>query len=285
MDTNPKPFATLSRQDLIGAFRSVGVQTGMLLALHSSMKSMGTVEGGPDTVIDALLEVLGPEGTLMVPTFTYGPAHNGIPFNPETSVSVTGLVTETLRRRAGAVRSIAPVHSVAAIGRRAAELTRDHLYSTTLGRHSPFHRLAEWGGWVMLLGCDHNSNSLVHVAESLAEIPYIYTPSPNAPDSFHSIRQRDGRVKKIQLTEFTGCSKAFFRAEAPLREAGLIRDGKVGQSTVQLMMASKVLQVLTPLLKADPGWLLCDKSTCAYCVPRKESLRCRATPGTHSPPA
>jgi aminoglycoside 3-N-acetyltransferase len=125
----------------------------------------------------------------------------------------------------------------------------------------------------MLLGCHHNSNSLIHVAESLAEIPYIYTPTPGAPDGFHSIRQQDGRVQKIQLTEFTGCSKAFCRAEAPLREAGLIRDGKVGQSAVQIMKASEVLQVLTPLLNANPGSLLCDKPTCAFCVPRKESLR------------
>ena len=246
---------------------------GGLLALHSSMKSMGWVEGGPNTVVDAFLDVLGPGGTLMVPTFTYGPDHAGKPFDPETSAPVTGLIPRTLWRRSDSVRSIAPTHSVAAIGGRALDLTRDHLYATTLGRHSPFHRLAEWGGFVMLLGCSHNSNSLIHVAESLAELPYIYVPALAGSGGFCEVRQKDGRVKKIQLTEFTGCSKGFFKAETPLRAAGVIRDAKIGQATVQLMRASEVLGVLTPLLRADPCLLFCDKPTCSFCVPRRESLR------------
>lgn len=257
---------------LVHDIRSSGVQTGSLLALHSSLKSVGAVDGGPNTVIDAFLEVLGVDGTLMVPTFTYGPEHRGKSFDPETSASVTGLITETLRRRPDAVRSIAPTHSVAAIGRRALELTRDHLYTTTLGRHSPFHRLAEWGGYVMLLGCNHTSNSLIHVAESLAGIPYIYEPALACSDGYCIVRQKDGREKRVQLTEFTGCSKAFFRAEAPLRSAGVIRDGRVGDAPVQLMQASEVLRVLTPILRADPAWLLCDKPTCSFCVPRRASM-------------
>lgn len=263
----------MDRNDLSREIRAAGVIPGGLLALHSSMKRLGWVDGGPNAVIDAFVDALGPDGTLMVPTFTYGPNHVGRPFDPETSEPVTGLIPQTFWRRPDAVRSIAPVHSVAAIGARALELTRDHLYSTTLGRQSPFHRLAEWGGSVMLLGCDHTSNSLIHVAESLAEIPYIYTPSPSAPDGFHQIRQRDGRIKKIQLTEFTGCSKGFFRAELPLRTAGVIRDGRIGQAAVQVMKASDVLTVLPPLLRADPCLLLCDRPGCGHCVPRRASVR------------
>lgn len=265
--------AALAFGDLVRDIRDSGVTPGSLLALHSSMKSIGPVDGGSNTVIDAFLEALGPDGTLMVPTFTYGPAHQGQPFDPRTSEPVTGLIPRTFWRRPDAVRSVAPVHSVAAIGRRAQDLTRDHLYTTTLGRNSPFHRLAEWEGYVMLLGCNHNSNSLIHVAESLAEIPYIYVPELAGSDGFCKVRQEDGRVKKVQLTEFTGCSKGFSRAETPLRAAGVIRDGKIGQAAVQLMRASEVLGVLTPLLRADPSLLFCDKPTCSFCVPRRESLK------------
>jgi aminoglycoside 3-N-acetyltransferase len=262
----------LTKKQLVSDILASGVIPGSALALHSSMKAVGLVDGGPDTLIEAFLEVLGRDGTLMVPTFTYGVKHQGRPFDPETSESVTGLLTEVLRKRPDAVRSIAPVHSVAAIGRLALELTRDHLYSTTLGRYSPYHRLAEAGGSIMLLGCDHNSNSIIHVAESLAEIPYIYTPTPGAPDGFHEIRQKDGRVRKIQLTEFTGCSKAFFRAEPVLRKAGAIKDGQIGNAKTQLMKGNELLKIMTPVLKSDPGLLLCPKPTCNYCRPRERTL-------------
>ena len=260
------------KETLVEDLKALGLAPGTILALHSSMKSIGLVDGGPSTVIDAFLEVLTPEGTLMVPTFTYGEKHKNRPFDPETSESVTGLVTETLRLRPDAVRSVCPVHSVAAIGKFAVELTRDHLHNTTLGRYSPFHRLAEMGGYIMLLGCDHNSNSTIHVAESLAELPFIYIPSPNNPNGTAAILQRDGRVKEIQLTEFTGFSNVFSRAEEPLRKAGVIRCGKVGQADVQLIKSMELLEVLVPLLKQKPDFLLCDSPSCAYCPPRKEFL-------------
>lgn len=264
--------SSFTRSDLRGHIEACGIKPGTVLALHSSMKSLGQVEGGPNTVIDAFLDVLGSEGTLMVPTFTYGPAHRGKPFDPIHSTSVTGLITEIFRNRPDAVRSIAPIHSVAAIGKRALELTRDHLYSTTLGRGSPFHRLAELGGYICLLGCAHSSNSIIHVAESLAEISYIYMPSPGAPEGFCQVLQKDGRAKKIELTEFTGCSKAFVRVEPMLREAGVVRDGRIGDAPIQLMKGQDLLDVLTPRLKDDPAWLLCDKKTCAHCSPRRDML-------------
>ena len=161
----------------------------------------------------------------------------------------------------------------AAIGKHALELTRDHLWNTTLGKYSPFHRLAEMGGYIMLLGCDHNSNSTIHVAESLAEPAFNYLPTATNPQGKALIRQRDGKVKEIQLTEFTGCSQVFNRAEEPLRRAGVIRDGKVGHAAVQLMQGLEVLGVLVPLLKEKPGFLLCDNPDCEFCPQRRELLK------------
>jgi aminoglycoside 3-N-acetyltransferase len=265
-------LAKISKERLIEDIKNTGLSPGSILVLHSSMKSIGWVEGGPNTVIDAFIKVLGAQGTLIVPTFTYGEKHRGRPFDPQTSESVTGLLTETFRFRPDSVRSIAPVHSVAAIGAQALELTRDHLYTTTLGRHSPLHRASKQGGYIMLLGCVHTSNSTIHVAESLAELPFNYVPTRTKPSGRVEIRQKDGRVKEIQLTEFTGCSNAFYRAEKPLRDAGIIFDAMVGEAKMQLMKSMEVLEVLTPLLRSNPGWLLCDDKNCEYCPPRMELL-------------
>ncbi|MFH1762407.1 MAG: AAC(3) family N-acetyltransferase, partial [bacterium] len=137
------------------------------------------------------------------------------------------------------------------------------MYNTTLGRHSPFHKLAEMGGYVLLLGCGHNSNSIIHVAESMAEMPYIFIPElAGNPDGIVKLRQLDGRVKNIQLTEFTGCSKAFYRAEEPLRNANAVKDYKIGHANAQLMKGMDVLDVMVPILKQQGDLLLCSKTTC-----------------------
>jgi len=120
------------------------------------LRSFGPVDGGANAVIDGLLEALGPEGTLLVPTLT---GHRGL--SPENSPHIdlrtapcwTGTIPETLRQRPGAVRSVHPTHSCAAIGQRAAALTRDHHISPTpCGITSPYFRNALAGGYIAMVG-------------------------------------------------------------------------------------------------------------------------------------
>jgi hypothetical protein len=112
----------------------------------------------------------------------------------------------------------------------------------------------------------------IHVAESLAQVPFLYRPFPDGAGRTRLVRQPDGGVKQVELTEFTGCSKGYGKAEPVLREAGVVKDGHIGPAAAQLMRGSDILQVLVPLLRADPGRLLCDKPTCNHCVPRKAFL-------------
>ncbi len=98
---------------------------------RSRYKSLGGVLGGPRTVVDALLEVVGPQGTLVVPTFTHsGTTH----FDPRSSPSLNGAITEAARAHPCAVRSWHPTHAVTVIGPSAAELVRDDLERGALGR-------------------------------------------------------------------------------------------------------------------------------------------------------
>ena len=116
---------------LVADLRALGLQSGDAVMVHSSYKSLGGVVGGPSTVVEALLEVLGPQGTLVVPTFTHsGTTH----FDPQTSPSLNGAITEAARAHAQAVRSWHPTHAVTAIGPAASELVRDDLERGALGR-------------------------------------------------------------------------------------------------------------------------------------------------------
>ena len=119
----------LTRSRIAEGFRALGVEAGGVLLIHSSLKSFGRVEGGADAVIDGILDALGPQGTLVVPTLT-GHEHL-FPHNPpEMDMRSTpcwiGAIPEAFRQRPEAIRSTHPTHSCAAIGARAEELTRSH---------------------------------------------------------------------------------------------------------------------------------------------------------------
>lgn len=154
--------------------RALGIGAGDTLIVHSSLSSMGHVEGGAETVIRALTDVLGEEGTLLFPAFTYRTSNVTSEFSlPETPVCI-GAIPETFRRMPGVLRSFHPSHSVCAIGAHAEEMVRDHgLDDTPMGVHSPYRKLPEYDGKILMLGCGLSPNSFMHGMEELAGVSYV----------------------------------------------------------------------------------------------------------------
>jgi aminoglycoside 3-N-acetyltransferase len=112
----------LTKQSLIESFQNLGISNGTRLVVHSSLRSLGPVEGNANTVLEVLLSCVGSDGLLVMPTFTY----DNDEFDPEMAPSRTGILTEILRKRPDAVRSYHPTHSVTAVGKGAAGLCEDH---------------------------------------------------------------------------------------------------------------------------------------------------------------
>ena len=147
----------MNKAEIVAGLRGMGLVNGDKVLLHSSLISLGKVDGGPEAVIDAFLEVLGKEGTLLVPVF-----------------GALGILTETLKNRPDAVISPCPKGTLAAVGADAEAICKDHWKADTAhGADTPFTRLAEMGGYVCLLGCDQDRNTSLHGVEALLELPYL----------------------------------------------------------------------------------------------------------------
>jgi len=252
----------VTKDDIKEGLREVGLKQGDVVMVHSSLSSFGYVEGGPDAVIDALLETVGPEGTVMVPTFSSGDSE---PFDPRTSPSRVGRTTEVFRIRKEAVRSLHPTHSVAAIGWEAIELTKDHDKTSPLGKESPLDRLVDRDGSVLLLGAPLTTNSTVHVGEIRAGVPYGWERDVK-------VRDRNGKVREVHLAQVPGHSGAFGKIEKPLRARGAIREMEIGGSLVRLMRARDIIEVTMEMLKRDTAALLCDDPNCARCRGAREQI-------------
>lgn len=165
---------TTCAQTIAAALRDLGVQAGDSLLMHASFKSLGPVPGGIETLIRGLLAALGPEGTLALPALSWALRPPQV-YDPRLTPSNVGAVPEYFRQRPGTRRSLHPTHSVCAVGRRTDELLGDHaLDSTPCGAHSPFHKLAENGGKILMLGCGLGPNTTMHALEEYVEPPYLY---------------------------------------------------------------------------------------------------------------
>lgn len=173
-------------QDLSRDLAALGVKEGMTVLLHSSLKSIGGwIVGGAEAVILALTEVLGKEGTLVMPTQspnltnpeTWGnpPADpkwwqlirdSMPPFDPDATVtSGMGVIPETFRKQKGVIRSLHPHVSFAARGRAAKGLMDPHPLTDGLGESSPLARLYDADAFVLMLGTGYGSNTSFHLAE------------------------------------------------------------------------------------------------------------------------
>ena len=159
-------------------FEALGLRRGDMVLMHSSFRALGPIAGGIGTLISELMHVLGPKGTLVIPTLSYAWVTEDNPvFDARKTRSCIGAVPEYFRQLPGVCRSLSPTHSAAALGRLARDVTQDQLQDQTpVGPHSPFRRVAQAGGKLLFLGCGLAPNTSIHGAEELAEVPYLFLP-------------------------------------------------------------------------------------------------------------
>lgn len=155
-----------TRQDLLNALKELNINPKGTLLVHSSMKSIGEVEGGADTVLDAFSEYMK-EGLLVLPTHTWGTIDmNTLRFDVNETKCCVGILPELFRKRPGVIRSWHPSHSVAALGKDAAEFVADNeLCDTPCARTSPWGKLLDRDAQIMLLGVDLTRNTFIHGVE------------------------------------------------------------------------------------------------------------------------
>lgn len=248
-----KTSMVLTRTRLAEALAELGVSAGDVLLVHSSLKAIGPAEGGADGLIDALLEAIGPRGLLAVPTHTWAVVNDKQPVWHELyTPSHVGVLTNVLRRRPGAVRSLHSSHSVAAIGPRAAEFCEGHERdSTPCSPTSPYGRLLEWNGKVLLIGVDLTCCTYFHCLEEIAGLGEIWSLDPVARERY--LIDVSGRVIRTTIRGHKDYkSDNYGRLEAELTSAGVIRRTALGNSSMMVVDARAAADYLVPRFRANP---------------------------------
>ena len=245
----------MRNQELVDQLRALGVEPGGVLVVHSSFRAVRPVENGPTGLIEALRTALGPDGTLVMPSWT---GDDETPFDPATTPANTdlGVTADTFWRMAGVLRSAHPF-AFAAAGPHAERITADPLPLPPHRPESPIGRVHELDGQVLLLGVGHDANTTLHLAEVLADVPYRMP--------HHITVLENGRPTRIEYGETDHCCQRFAFADEWLRERGLEREGIVGNAHSRLMRSRDIVRVAMEYLGRDPLLFLHPRGECAEC--------------------
>ena len=246
--------APVTRARIAADLGRLGVRPGGVLLVHSSLSALGWVCGGVQAAVHGLLDALGPDGTVVVPTHTNGnsdPASWGNPPVPEewwpvireempaydariTPSPQMGAIAEAVRTWPGAHRSEHPHFSFAAVGPRAEAVTAGHALESGFGERSPLGRVHELDGDVLLLGAGHGSNSSLHLAEHLV-------PSPPRERSSAAVATPQGR-RWVSWEDVVADEEDFEALGAAFDATGRTRAGPVGEGEARLMRQRELVE-------------------------------------------
>lgn len=244
--------------ELTKQWKSAGLKEGDSILIHSSLKSFGYVEGGASTVIRSLMDAIGEEGTLIVPTLT-GQREDSVSrppiFDVVSTKCWTGIIPETVRNMEIAKRSLHPTHSAAAIGNRKDYVTGGHEKSKSpCDESSPYYINSLIGGYILLAGVDQESNTSIHSCEELAGVFYHLQKEPFAiPITGY---RGEAVIVTNRLHNWDKPVTDFNKLDERLEEKKIMRKFMVGSSLIRIMNASDLFEFTINLLKKNPSYLL-----------------------------
>ncbi len=174
----------LTEAILMNEFKEIGINEGDTLLVHSSMSKIGYLEHGPITFINAIINVIGPEGNLLMPSspndeLQVNYIKKSIPFDVKSTPSKLGTITEEFRKFPGVIRSMNPLEPVCAWGKDAVYLTEGHFNEVTpYTKNSPFRRIIEKNGKILYVGVTlENAGTSLHTLEDEVDFKYdVYSP-------------------------------------------------------------------------------------------------------------
>lgn len=249
----------IHQTDIADAFRHCGIGRGDVLMLHSDAMVLAQLppmcaEERYNTFFSALDGVLGPEGTLVLPTFTYSFAKSQA-FSVEETPSSVGALTEHFRRMPGVLRSRDPIFSMAARGR-LAEVFASVPIEDCFGRRSAFGLLHDNDASIACLGCKFEF-TFIHYVEQMTGVNYRYFKTFNGIlEDKTGRRTAEVRYYVRDLGRRTECS--FIRLRARLEERGLLKVRQLGRASLAALKCRDAFREAQALLEQQPNALIAE---------------------------
>ena len=246
-----------TRQDLEDSLRKIGISAGDNIFIHSNIGFFGRMEGVKsadelcENFLTAIKNVIGENGTFVLPTFSYSFCHNET-YNPNTTKSDCGMLTEYARKQEDTIRSLDPNFSIVAWGRLAKKYTEKSTHES-FGEGSFWSRILESGGKIVCMNFDCGS-TFVHFVERSNSVPYRFNKAFNGV-----IELEDGTVIRDYAVHYVFEGEedypTFERLDKKCRELSLCKISNLGKGTVLAMDINQYYKLICDSLRENPRFL------------------------------
>jgi aminoglycoside 3-N-acetyltransferase len=244
----------LTYTELMAGFKAIGLQAGDTVLVHSAFKSFGGVEGGPMAVIEALLEVLTPEGTLVMPAFNFD-FTKGKPWDVRTTPSAMGIISELARTDPRFKRVFHPIYSFSIAGKYADRLTGVR-YKSSYERISVFGQLRDLDAKIMVIGLSYNNSvTFFHHIEEMEGVDYRYlkafTGEVTEADGTTTLDTFFMLVRDVERGVRTMVDPMGALAE----ERGISKKAMIGDAEVKIFKANELYELTRVEMRKNPNLL------------------------------
>lgn len=243
-----------TKDDLIDGLRNMGLNGTETILIHSSMKSLGEVDGGADTVLDVLIEFFE-DGLLLLPTHTWKTINKDNPiYDPNNSPACVGILPNMFLKREGVIRSLHPTHSMAGIGKNAKEyLKGEEFNNTPCTPGGAYDRLKDCGGKILLIGVGHERNTYIHSVEEVLNVPNRLADEPTKL----TIVMSDGSLKEVYVRKHYNpnqphISEDFVKLNKAFLDCGASKEVKLADANCILCDAKRIFEVVRYVIAPDP---------------------------------
>ncbi|MGD9494248.1 MAG: AAC(3) family N-acetyltransferase [Bacteroidales bacterium] len=257
--------SVLKKQDLINDLNKLGLQKGDIVNVKASLKSIGFINGGANTLVEALIDVVGNEGAILTESFIKMlpikklNKNNSNHFANKNSDSYAGALTNAILKHPNVIVGNHPTHRYAAIGEKIALIVQSHTVEDD--PYLVLERIAEAGAKNLRIGSKEKVVGVgtTHIAINKTK---LRQKRPRV-----GIYYKDGdEIKLFENWWATGCEKGFNKMISLFNETdAIIKDGKIGNAEALLTSMKRTLEIEYNAITSNPTIMLCDDPACAKC--------------------
>jgi aminoglycoside 3-N-acetyltransferase len=250
IETRKRTEVHVTKEDIKDGLKKLGLKRGDNIGVHSSLSSFGYVEGGADAIIDALLETVGEEGTVVMPTYSNNTQtlektqqeidmgvtwkYRVLAYNPKKDGCWTGKIPDTFWRTDGAIRNSNLTHSLTAVGASSEKLSQN------------WKKLLDADGYILLLGVTLGCCSSMHLAEEYVQLPQHILDKITPPPELQEKYEREN------IGFGFGPYPDFEKMEEICRKHNIMKSVRIGEATVKLLRLRELISLYAEYLRKDP---------------------------------
>lgn len=251
-----KSFMSYDGDGLVRRLRKMGIKETDTLLVHSNTNPDSGFKGAPVDAVNALVKAVGEKGNLLMVSIpfrgtSYDYLSKGKPFHKDKTISMMGLITEIFRRKEGVRRSLHPTHPVLAFGKDSAWITEGHeRCKTPCGEGTPFEKFRKLGGKILFFDVGFGAITFFHYVEDVTRdmLPFpVYHKDPFFIKAFDE--NKTGHT--VETYAFNkDVKREAGKLESEMKKRGLIKYGRIGNSSLLLVDAEDVVRSQTDMIKA-----------------------------------